>query len=541
MMKRRPSYSGESPQQSSSFCEAHCVNKTQQPWGAGLSRERDLFSVANTAVSDENPTQHSLCSRGLSTGPFPWTPLWKGRNGFPPERIAVPHAVEKAISSGLGLPALQVGAQLLTTIRANLVTVVTGSTGCGKTTIVPLLLLLQHTNARLLIALPRRIAVQMAAERLRQLLGEELLGQAVGYHLGHEDACRSADTRLLFVTAGMLRKYITGALRKLHVLGQTDVGCSSSNMSVGSLPQDRLRSIFPYDFVLVDEVHERTVDCDMALLLLKCLAVKLTTAAAREVQLPLFRIVVMSATISASDFATFLSGESLNIFEAEHAAWTDQTRLLRLRGNLENSQQLSADISHVTLTCSQTVSEAELQRSALRKRNSLLSWAKNLSVLLNELTRLWKSRRSRDLLRVLREQESSLASGGRSGERQWVRISDSASVRGNCVEVARQTNFPVEELFWEDLRGLAAAPFACPASQLLDVASPALLRFMGIDPADGEPFALQTSHGVRNHFQAILPVRQTAWFLREKRAARIGLTKDCRIPTQAHTFWTLLN
>lgn len=53
----------------------------------------------------------------------------------------------------------------------------TGSTGCGKTTIVPLLLFLQHKNARLLIALPRRIATQMAAERLRQLLGDQRLGK----------------------------------------------------------------------------------------------------------------------------------------------------------------------------------------------------------------------------------------------------------------------------------------------------------------------------------------------------------------------------
>lgn len=56
-----------------------------------------------------------------------------------------------------------------------------GSTGCGKTTIVPLLLLLQHKNARLLIALPRRIAAQMAAERLRQLLGEKRLGRLLAF------------------------------------------------------------------------------------------------------------------------------------------------------------------------------------------------------------------------------------------------------------------------------------------------------------------------------------------------------------------------
>ncbi|KAL8454910.1 hypothetical protein Emag_001276 [Eimeria magna] len=366
---------------------------------------------------------------------------------------------------------------------------------------------------------------QMAAERLRQLLGEERLGKTVGYHLGHEDPCRSSDTRLLFVTAGMLRKYTTGALRKLHVLGQTDFGCSFSSTSAGPLPQNRLWSIFPYDFVLVDEVHERSVDCDMALLLLKCLAVKLTTAAAREVQLPLFRIVVMSATISANDFATFLSGESLNLFEAEHAAWTDQTRLLRLRGDLQRAEFLTTGFLPVTTPRNLTLSEAELQRSGMRKRSSLLSWAKNLSVLLNELTRLWKSRRSKDLLSVLREQQSSLA----PKKLLWLRISDSTSVRGNCVEVARQTNFPVEELFWEDLRDLAAAPFTCPASQLMDVASPALLRFMGIGPVDGEPFALGTSYGLQRKPEILRMARALA---EAKRQAMISL----RSPTESSSY-----
>ncbi|KAL8429850.1 hypothetical protein ACSSS7_006298 [Eimeria intestinalis] len=112
--------------------------------------------------------------------------------------------------------------------------------------------------------------------------------------------------------------------------------------------------------------------------------------------------------------------------------------------------------------------------------------------------RMWRPQHhARDPLNVLREQQSSLLSDGRSKKLHWVRISDSASVRGNCVQIARQTNFPVEELFWEDLRDLAKAPLKCPASQLLDLASPALLRFMGIDPVDGEPFTLETSGGLQ--------------------------------------------
>ncbi|KAL8439933.1 hypothetical protein Efla_004858 [Eimeria flavescens] len=402
------------------------------------------------------------------------------QGAFPPLRLT--DAVQKAISCELGLPALRIGAQLLETIRANLVTVVTGSTGCGKTTIVPLLLLLQHANARLLIALPRRIAVQMASDRLRQLLGEESLGNVVGYHIGHEDACKSDDTRLLFVTAGMLRKYVTGALRKLHVLGQQDTGSRSDSRSIGTCSGDRLRWIFPYDFVLVDEVHERSVDCDMALLLLKCLAVKMTAAAASGVRLPLFRIVVMSATISSSDFATFLAGESLNVFEAEHAAWIDQTRLFRLRGELLETQLMPAVLDS-SASNTEFPSEVECQQIEARKCDSLLCWARSLSVCFNELALLWKSRRSRALLRVLRDQHSSMATK-RLSRSQWKRVSDTSLVRGNCLEVARRTNFPVEELFWEDLRDLATASLTASASQLLEVASPTLSRFMGLESVE---------------------------------------------------------
>lgn len=42
---------------------------------------------------------------------------------------------------------------------------------------MPLLLFLQHKNARILVALPRRMAVQMAAEKLKELLGETELGE----------------------------------------------------------------------------------------------------------------------------------------------------------------------------------------------------------------------------------------------------------------------------------------------------------------------------------------------------------------------------
>lgn len=301
----------------------------------------------------------------------------------------------------------------------------------------------------------------------------------------------------MFVTAGMLRKYVTGALRHLHILGQEGNDCGTGNEGVEPLAYGSFRSVFPYDFVLVDEVHERTVDCDMALLLLKCLAVKITAAAVGRIQLPIFRIVVMSATISASDFAAFLAGESLNMFQAEQAAWRDQTLLLRVKGDLQGAQHVRDLIMRSAASGTEGLSDVLMHQCALRKRERLIRWAKALSTSLNELAHLWKNRRSRDMLAVFREQQASMTLSGSPGRQQWRKISGTAYVKGNCVEVARQTNFPVEELFWDDLRDLATMPLTSNSAQLLDVASPALLRLMGIESVAGDSPPFSASGGMQ--------------------------------------------
>lgn len=326
-------------------------------------------------------------------------------------------------------------------------------------------------------------------------------GQTVGYHVGHEEPCKSEATRLMFVTAGMLRKYVTRALRHLHALRQKGC-CEDDSGKIGSLDPvayGSFRSLFPYDFVLIDEVHERSVDCDMAMLLIKCLAAKLTSGAAGQVRLPVFRIIVMSATISASDFATFFSGESLNMFEAEHAAWKDQTDLLRIKSDLHGVHLPLTNSMH-TAELAECLEEAEAHQYRLRKRERLIGWAKGLSSSLHELARLWKNRRSQVMLEVLQEQLSSR--GSSCTAQQWRRISNTAYVKGNCVEVARQTNFPVEEVFWEELKDLAAAPLTATAEQLADLANPTLLSYMGIEYA-GDGLIPLSSSAVEMHPRGI--------------------------------------
>ncbi|CDJ27565.1 uncharacterized protein EMH_0088900 [Eimeria mitis] len=494
------------------------------------------------------------------TGPaghFPWVPTWRRQLGGHPERLALPldvpfdfrhlfgmqfppirltDSVEVAVSSDLALPALRIGAELLEIIRSNLVTVITGSTGCGKTTIVPLLLLLQHKNARLLIALPRRIATQMAAERLRQLLGDDRLGQTVGYHVGHEEACKSDETRLLFVTAGMLRKYVTGALRQLHMIGQTSCSGGSTNEEVVS--GHKLRSIFPYDFVLVDEVHERTIDCDMALLLLKCLAVRMTVAAVRaQMELPAFRIVVMSATISANDFSTFLAGERLNIFQAEHAAWMEKTCLLRVKGALQVARLNAAHSASPKAPAGLTAAEKQLYE--IRERERLIRWARSLVTPLNELACLWRTRRSKDLAAVFQEQHLSMPSRASCKRQHWRQISGTARARGNCVEVARHTNFPVEELFWDDIVDLARFSMTATAADLLDIASPTLLRYMGIDPDSGGILSTVAQQGATDERKALTSLSRRSTFHHDSPCdgdAGTDLDEEGEVPSRGDEF-----
>jgi ATP-dependent helicase HrpB len=136
--------------------------------------------------------------------------------------------------------------------------------GAGKTTRVPPALLSLFSGGVIVLE-PRRIAARMAARRVAAELGEEV-GQTVGYQVRFEEKT-GPRTRLRFVTEGILTRRLV-----------TD---------------PTLNGI---DAVILDEFHERHVDTDLALALLKRL----------QQTRPELRIVVMSATLEAGPIARFL-------------------------------------------------------------------------------------------------------------------------------------------------------------------------------------------------------------------------------------------
>ena len=172
--------------------------------------------------------------------------------------------------SGSALPIFDV----LESVRESLATkpnlLLQAAPGAGKTTIVPLQLLLDrlrreeesgecHQHRQILVVAPRRVAVRSAAQRMSALIGEGTPGGTVGYAM-RDEARIGASTLIKVVTDGVL----------LNLLRE----------------DPELRGV---GLVVLDEFHERGVGSDTSLALL------------REVQQNLreddLKIVVMSATL----------------------------------------------------------------------------------------------------------------------------------------------------------------------------------------------------------------------------------------------------
>jgi len=188
-------------------------------------------------------------------------------------------ALKDSLARRAKLPAWKKREQLVQVINSNKVTLVTGETGSGKSTQI-VQFILDDLNSRdnfsgtIICTQPRRISTIGLAERISE---ERILtvGSDVGYIIRGENKTLKK-TRLLFVTTGVL-------LRML----QTFLASKDDN--------DTLFTNLEYIFI--DEVHERSVDSDFLLIILKKIMNKF----------PKLKIVLMSATINTETFMNFFS------------------------------------------------------------------------------------------------------------------------------------------------------------------------------------------------------------------------------------------
>ncbi|KAI0471161.1 helicase associated domain-containing protein [Xylaria cf. heliscus] len=205
-----------------------------------------------------------------------------GANGHGPEyyqkiwfdKASTPR-FQAMLQSRMQLPMWQFRQQVLEAVEREQVVIVCGETGCGKSTQVPSFLL-EHQlclgrPCKIYCTEPRRISAISLARRVSEELGEGRadLGTArslVGYSIRLESNT-AKETRLIYATTGIVMRMLEGS--------------------------NELREI---THLVLDEVHERTIDSDFLLIVLKKLLEKRKD----------LKVVLMSATVDAERFSNYL-------------------------------------------------------------------------------------------------------------------------------------------------------------------------------------------------------------------------------------------
>ena len=167
------------------------------------------------------------------------------------------------------LPIFEILDDLVIAISNSNRIILTSPTGTGKSTQIPQILL-DHCqlNGRILVLQPRRIAARMLCSRVASERSISI-GTEVGYQTRF-DSCYSKNTKILFITAGLLSRYFLS--------NPELVGISA---------------------IVLDEFHERSIHNDLALGLVKNLQDNIRHD---------LKLIIMSATLGSDVLETYLPG-----------------------------------------------------------------------------------------------------------------------------------------------------------------------------------------------------------------------------------------
>jgi ATP-dependent helicase HrpA len=191
------------------------------------------------------------------------------RSAAAAERLNARRAASLTFRFDPALPITARRAEILEALRAHQVLIVAGETGSGKSTQLPQYCLEIGRGIDGLIAhtQPRRIAARALAARIAEELSQSV-GDTVGFRVRFADQV-SGGSRLVLMTDGLLLAELNSdpALRR-------------------------------YDTVIVDEAHERSLNVDLLLGVLKRLI-------ARR---PELKVIVTSATLDVERMSDFFGG-----------------------------------------------------------------------------------------------------------------------------------------------------------------------------------------------------------------------------------------
>ena len=174
-------------------------------------------------------------------------------------RVRIPHA----------LPIASKRNEIVQVIRRHPVVIISGETGCGKSTQIPKMCLEagRGVAGKIACTQPRRIAAVTIAHRIAEEMGEAL-GRSVGYKIRFQDRT-PPEAYIKIMTDGML-------------LAETQSD----------------HDLYEYDTLIIDEAHERSLNIDFLLGLAR------TLLASR----PELKVIVTSATLDTEKFVAAFDG-----------------------------------------------------------------------------------------------------------------------------------------------------------------------------------------------------------------------------------------
>ncbi|KAG1757436.1 P-loop containing nucleoside triphosphate hydrolase protein [Suillus lakei] len=182
------------------------------------------------------------------------------------------------------LPIAKYKDEILSVLDCSQILVLSGETGCGKSTQVPAFILedqlARGLPCKIYCTEPRRISAVSLAQRVSRELGDSAgavgtSSSLVGYSIRLESNT-TRNTRLAFVTNGIALRMLEG----------------------GTGPNGQGTAFDEITHIIIDEVHERSIESDFLLIVLKSLLSQRSD----------LKIILMSATVDADKLSNYFNG-----------------------------------------------------------------------------------------------------------------------------------------------------------------------------------------------------------------------------------------
>ncbi|KAL4869998.1 hypothetical protein BDV12DRAFT_166832 [Aspergillus spectabilis] len=234
--------------------------------------EDDIVLSDNFRRRNGTPRDRSPAKTGTKeiSGPNDQLPrIWTEKSSTP--------AFQYMVQGRMNLPIWAFKTEILSTLDSHRAVIICSETGSGKSTQIPSFILEHEMQSgrpcKIYVTEPRRISAISLARRVSEELGESKndIGTSrslIGFAIRLESKVSQA-TRLVFATTGVVVRML-----------------------------ERPDDFQDVTHVVLDEVHERSIDSDFLLIVLRRLMQKR----------PDLKLILMSATLEANRFSTYLGG-----------------------------------------------------------------------------------------------------------------------------------------------------------------------------------------------------------------------------------------